>query len=135
MVQGGLLMVHPGSIHGGGEAPGGGSSLRQGAGKRSSSAPDLGSTAAAEQRRDREKGFPSRGFHVTRIIWAKGGSQGGTRGPGGPLAQPHPRARREGAWGPGGSPLAPSVIPEASSTLIFYWIFPNFWSTFNMGET
>ena len=65
MVQGGLLTVHPGSIHGGGEAPGGGSSLWQGARKRSSGAPDLGSAAAAEQRRDREKGFPSRGFHVT----------------------------------------------------------------------
>src|SRR4051812_35180736 len=39
MVQGGLLMVHPGSIHGGGEAPGGGSSLRQGAGKRAPGAP------------------------------------------------------------------------------------------------
>ena len=59
MVQGGLLTVHPGSMHGGGEAPGSGSSLRQGAGKRSSGAPDLGSSAAAEQRSDREKGFPS----------------------------------------------------------------------------
>src|ERR1041384_2887821 len=88
MVQGGLLTVHPESIHGGGEAPGGDSSLRQGAGKRSSGAPNLGSAAAAEQRRDREKGFPSRGFHVTRIIWAKGGSQGATRGPGGPLWGP-----------------------------------------------
>ena len=64
MVQGVLHTVHPGSIHGGGEAPGGGSSLRQGARKRSSGAPDLGSAAAAEQRRDREKGFSSRGFLV-----------------------------------------------------------------------
>src|SRR3954464_3429835 len=80
MVQGGLLTVHLGSIHGGGEAPGGGSSLRQGAGKRSPGAPDLGSAAAAEQRRDREKGFPSRGFHVTENIWAKGSSQGGHQG-------------------------------------------------------
>src|SRR3954462_4413492 len=80
MVQGGLLMVHPGSIHGGGEAPVGGSSLRQGAGKRSSGAPDLGSAAAAEQRRDREKGFPSQGCHSTRNILAKGGSQGGHQG-------------------------------------------------------
>ena len=59
MVQGGLLTVHPGSIHGGGEAPGGGSSLRQGAGKRSSGAPDLGSAAVAEQRRVRGIGFLS----------------------------------------------------------------------------
>ena len=50
MVQGGLLMTHPGSVHGGGEAPGGGSPLRQGAGKSSPGAPDLGSAAAAEQR-------------------------------------------------------------------------------------
>src|ERR1041384_8461095 len=57
MVQGGILTVHRGSIHGGGEAPGGDSSLQQGAGKRSSGAPDLGSAAATEQRRDREKGF------------------------------------------------------------------------------
>src|ERR1041385_8535159 len=88
MVQGRLLTIHPGSIHGGGEVLGGGSSLRQGAGKRFSGAPNLGSAAAAEQRRDREKGFPSRGFHVTRIIWAKGGSQGATRGPGAPWCGP-----------------------------------------------
>ena len=50
MVQGGLLTAHPGSVHGGGEAPGGDPSLRQGAGKRSSDAPDLGSATAAEQR-------------------------------------------------------------------------------------
>src|ERR1041384_4874784 len=120
MVQGGLLTVHPESIHGGGEAPGGDSSLRQGAGKRSSGAPDLGSAAAAEQRRDREKGFPLRGFHVTRIIWAKGAA----RGPGGPLARPQHTALREGSGGPGGSLWPPSVILEASVSLIFYWIFP-----------
>src|SRR3954470_19268980 len=68
MVQGGLLTVHPGSIHGGGEAPGGGSSLRQGAGKRAPGAPDLGSAAAAEQRRDREKGLCPRGFRYERDI-------------------------------------------------------------------
>src|ERR1041385_6857896 len=109
MVQGGLLTVHPGSIHGGGAAPGGDSSLRQGAGKRSSGAPNLGSAVAAEQRRDREKGsrfggFASRGLHRRR-----GAARGSTRGPGGPLARPHPGARREGAWGLGGSPLPPLV--------------------------
>ena len=61
MVQGGLLTAHPGSIHGGGEAPGGQSSLRQGAGKRSSGAPDLGSAVAADQRRDRKKRVLSSG--------------------------------------------------------------------------
>src|SRR3954463_9135127 len=106
MVQGGLLTVHPGSIHGGGEAPGGGSSLRQGAGKRSSGAPDLGSAAAEEQRRDRKKGSRLRVFASRGINRQRGAARGATRGPGGPLARPHPRARREDAWGPGGSPLA-----------------------------
>src|ERR1041385_7957853 len=70
--------------------------------------------------------FASRGINRRR-----GAARGATRGPGGPLERPHPGERREGAWGPGGSPLPPSVIPKASSTLILYWIFPNFWSTFN----
>src|ERR1041385_3308929 len=71
----------------------------------------------------RHGGFTSRGIYRRR-----GAARGATRGPGGPLAWPHPRARREGAWGPGGSPLAPSVIPEASVALIFYCIFPEFFS-------
>ena len=50
MVQGRLLTTHPGGVHGGGEAPGGDPPLRQGAGKSSPGAPDLGSTAAVEQR-------------------------------------------------------------------------------------
>ena len=49
MVQGGLLTAHPGSAHGGGEAPGDRSSLRQGAGIGSFGDPDLGIAAAAEQ--------------------------------------------------------------------------------------
>ena len=49
MVQGGLLTAHPGSAHGGGEAPGDQFSLRQGAGMRSSGDPDLGIAAAAKQ--------------------------------------------------------------------------------------
>ena len=48
MVRGGLLMSHPGSVHGDGEAPEGGSSLRQGAGTGSPNSPDL-ETAAAEE--------------------------------------------------------------------------------------
>ena len=62
MVQGGLLTSHPGSFHGDGEAPGGGSSLRQGAGTGSPGSPDLETVATAEQRRDREKGFCPEGF-------------------------------------------------------------------------
>src|ERR1041385_7730064 len=46
--------------------------------------------------------FASRGINRRR-----GAARGDTRGPGAPLARPHPRARWEGAWGPGGSPLAP----------------------------
>src|ERR1041385_2538988 len=46
-------------------------------------------------------------FASRRIYGRRGAVRGGTRGPGGPLARPHPRARREGAWGPGGSPLVP----------------------------
>src|ERR1041385_6440907 len=108
MVQGGLLTVHPGSIHGGGEAPGGGSSLRQGAGKRSPGAPDLGSAAAAEQRRDREKGFYLQGFRVTENIWAKGGSQEGHQG----SRRPPDAAPRYGA--PGGR-LGPWWVPSGPS--------------------
>src|SRR4051812_18987645 len=73
------------------------------------------------KKRSRYGVFSSRG-----INWRRGAARGATKGPGGPLARPHPRAHREGAWGPGGSPLPPSVIPEASYTLIFYWIFPEF---------
>ena len=49
MVQGGILMAHRGSVHGGGEAPGDESSLWQGAGTGSAGDPDLGIEAAVEQ--------------------------------------------------------------------------------------
>ena len=127
MVQGRLLTTHPGSVHGGGEAPGGGSPLRQGAGKSSPDAPDLGSAAAAEQRQDREKGFCPRGFWDERDIYAKGGSQRRSRGPRRP-----PGAARGGA-APGGRlglpwlPSGPSlVLREASRTLIFPIFFLEF---------
>ena len=48
MVQGGLLTSYPGSVHGDGEAPGGGSSLWQGAGTESPDSPDLEMAAAVE---------------------------------------------------------------------------------------
>src|SRR4051812_12201124 len=38
----------------------------------------------------------------------RGADKGSTREPGAPLAQPAPRARHQGAWVPGGGPLAPS---------------------------
>src|SRR3954465_9753858 len=93
MVQGKLITAHPGSVHGGGEAPEGQSSLRQGAGKRSAGALDLGSAAAAEQRRDREKGFYLRKLHVTGINRRTGAAKGATRCPGSPLARLSPRPR------------------------------------------
>src|SRR6187399_1479170 len=112
MVQGGLLTTHPGSVHGGGEASGGGSPLRQGAGKSSPDAPDLESAAAVEQRRDREKGFCPRGFRDEWDIYAKGGSQRRSRGP-----------RR-----PPGPPLAPLWPIFGSSRSFLYadfsYIFP-----------
>src|SRR3954468_8047306 len=68
MVQGGLLTAHPGSVHGGGEAPGGQSSLRRGAGKRSSYAPNLGSAVAAEQIGNSRCGLLLEGFRDEEVI-------------------------------------------------------------------
>ena len=62
MVQGGVLTTHSGSVHADGEAPGGESSLRQGAGTSSPCSPDLETEAAAEQRKDREKGLAPEGL-------------------------------------------------------------------------
>ena len=64
MVQGGLLMAHPGGVQGYGWSPGGGSSFRQGAGAASPGSPDLETAAAAEQRGAREKEIDIRGFHL-----------------------------------------------------------------------
>src|SRR4051812_16136692 len=118
MVQGGLLTVHPGSIHGDGEAPGGGSSLRRVPGRGLLVLPIL----EARRRRNRveiaKKGsclgvFASRGKNRRR---------GAARGPPGVQAAPWrgPTLGRAGR-APGAlvGPLCPpSVIPEASSTLI-----------------
>ena len=49
MVQGGLLTAHPGGNHSDGEAFGGQSSLRQGAGAGSSGDPEIGIATATEQ--------------------------------------------------------------------------------------
>src|SRR3954466_15322381 len=60
----------------------------------------------ARRRRNRgeiaKKGSVFRGFPSWRIYRRRGAARGPTRGPAGPLARPHPRARREGAWAPGG---------------------------------
>ena len=61
MVQGGLLTVHPRGDHGGGEAPGGQSSLRQGAEIASPGDPEIG-IAAAEQWMKSRNGVAHEGF-------------------------------------------------------------------------
>src|SRR4051812_39912688 len=65
----------------------------------------------ARRRRNRgeiaEKGSSSEGFSSWRIYRQRGAAKGATRGPGAPLARPAPRARHQGAWAPGGGPLAP----------------------------
>src|SRR4051812_1341995 len=76
-----------------GEAPKGEPPLRGGAGTASPGSPDLETAAMEKWRRDREKGLWCRGFRG-----GGGGVNIGGRGqPGG----------QQGAWGPGGSPLAP----------------------------
>ena len=62
MVQGGLLTAHPGSVHGDGGAPGGGSSFRQGAEAASPGSPALEMAVATIQRGDGKKNFDIRGF-------------------------------------------------------------------------
>src|SRR3954469_6336037 len=88
MVQGILLTHHPGGVHGGGEGPGGDPPLRQGAGKSSPGAPDLGSAAAEKQRCDRGKGLSSRGFETCFKYTPKGGVGRPQGGPGAPPARP-----------------------------------------------
>ena len=63
MVQGGLLTVHTGGVHGYGWSPGGVISFRQGAGAASPGSPDFETAVAAEQRGIREKGICLRGFY------------------------------------------------------------------------
>ena len=66
MVQGGLLTAHPGGGHGDGEASGGQSSLRQGAGTASPGDPEIGIAAAAEQSTKSRNGVALEGFRSER---------------------------------------------------------------------
>ena len=68
MVRGRLLMAHSGGVHRDGGAPGGDSSLRQGAGAASPSSPDLETAAAEVHRGDREKDLYVRDFLDGGII-------------------------------------------------------------------
>src|SRR3954462_8629173 len=82
-----------------------------------------------------KKGSRHGGFTSQGIYRQRGAARGATSGPRAPWRDPT-RGRVGRAPGALVGPLwPPSVIPEASSALIFYCIFPNFWSTFNMGET
>src|SRR4051812_13448219 len=48
------------------------------------------------------------GVSSARAIYRRrGASRGSTREPGAPMARPAPGARHQGAWFPGGGPLAP----------------------------
>src|ERR1041384_1827580 len=54
-----------------------------------------------------KKGSVLEGFSSRRIYRRRGAARGATRGPGAPpLARPAPGARHQGAWAPGGGPLA-----------------------------
>src|SRR3954470_18514650 len=93
MVQGGLLMAHPGGVHGDGWSPGGGSSFRQGAGAASLGSPDLETAVAAVQE----------GFANKRSILGVSSSGGKYRRRGAP---------RGAAWQPGGSLARPRMGPR-----------------------
>ena len=103
IIQGRLLTAHEGGVHGDGGAPGGESSLRQGAGTASPGSPDLETAAAEEQRMHREKGSWCRGFLEGGKYRRKGAARGPLGSPGAPWARPHPRPRHQGAWAPGGT--------------------------------
>src|SRR4051812_8018109 len=127
MVQGKLLTHRPGGVHGGGEGPGGDPPLRQGAGKSSPGAPDLGSAAAEKQRCDRGKRalvlrVSRRALNIRQRVASEGtrGAQAAPRrGLGGGRATRAPR--------PLVAPLRLSFgVPEGSETLIFYIFFPDF---------
>ena len=62
MVQGGLLTAHPGGDHGDGEASGGESSLRQGAGTASPGDPEIGIALATKHWMKSHNGVAPKGF-------------------------------------------------------------------------
>src|SRR3954465_14197105 len=104
MVQGGLLTVHTGGVHGYGWSPGGGFSFRQDAGAASPGNPDLETAAAAEQRGSREKGIRIRVSTPRGKYRRRGASRGPTRQSGGSLARPRVGPRQQPSWLPGGGP-------------------------------
>ena len=131
MVQRGLLTAHPGSDHGDGGAPGGDSSLRQGAGT------GLLAIPRSESRRRRNSG-ENRVTEVLPRVFGAGvinRPKGGARG-----ASPdqvarwcgHPPGSASQAPGQGVAPLRLSFgLLESSVALIFYLIFLDFSEHFN----
>ena len=100
MVQGRLLTTHPGGVHGGGEAPGGDPPLRQGAGKSSPGAPDLGSGGGGGTEMRSRKRVPVPRVSKDALNICQRGAPDGARG-----AQAPPRR------GPGGRPArAPGAL-------------------------
>ena len=130
MVQGRLLTSHPGGVHGGGEAPGGDPPLRQGAGKSSPGAPDLGSGGGGGTEMRSRKRVPVPRVSKDALNICQRGAPDGARG-----AQAPPRRGPGGgraARAPGAlvAPLRPYFgRVEASGTLIFYIIFLDFFGS------
>ena len=131
MVQGRLLTTHPGGVHGGGEAPGGDPPLRQGAGKSSPGAPDLGSGGG--------DGTEMRALKRVPVSWVSGhdinicqrGASDEARGAQAPTRHGQEGGRATRAPGALVAPLRPYFgRVEASGTLIFYIIFPGFFWQF-----
>ena len=125
MVQGGLLTAHPGSIHGGGEAPEGQSSLRQGAGTWSPGSPNL------EWRRQQNKGEIMKNGYVLEGFRRRGkyrpkGARGWPRVSRRPPGVATRGKRHQGAWTPGGPPLDLLWGSGRFLRADFFWIFPNF---------
>src|SRR6187399_3585092 len=101
MVQGRLLTSHPGGVHGGGEAPGGVPPLRQGAGKSSPGAPDLGSGGGGgTEMGSRKRSHVLRVSEVPLNICQRGAPDGlrGAQAP--PRRGPGGGGRPQGAWSP-----------------------------------
>src|ERR1041385_8757472 len=86
----------------------------------------------ARRRRNRgeiaKKGSVLEGFASRRIYRRSGATKGGPGAPGAPLARLGVGPRRVAAWAPW-LPSGPSwALREASSVLLFYLNFPDFWS-------
>src|SRR6187399_1338377 len=104
MVQGRLLTTHPGGVHGGGEAPGGDPPLRQGAGKSSPGAPDLGSGGGGGTEMRSQKRVPVSRVSGDALNICQRGASAEPRGAQAPPGAAQGGRRRQGAWSPGGSP-------------------------------